>query len=96
MMIYLIQYMTKNKLTEKGREGRNRRITRYRHKLRADAIEAYGSKCSCCGESESRFLTFDHINNDGAEHRRVQRDRRHARRGAAGEVSANAGLPAVC
>lgn len=27
-------------------------------------------KCVCCGESTLEFLTIDHINNDGAEHRR--------------------------
>ena len=27
-------------------------------------------KCSCCGESEVKFLTIDHVNNDGAKHRK--------------------------
>ena len=35
-----------------------------------DVIEAYGGKCSCCGEAEPRFLTIDHINGDGRQHRR--------------------------
>jgi hypothetical protein len=26
--------------------------------------------CACCGEKEIKFLCLDHINNDGAEHRR--------------------------
>lgn len=34
------------------------------------ALEAYGNKCVCCGEAEKIFLTIDHINNDGAEHKR--------------------------
>ena len=25
----------------------------------------YGGKCSCCGELDWRFLTIDHVNNDG-------------------------------
>lgn len=25
----------------------------------------YGSKCACCGEQETRFLTIDHVNDDG-------------------------------
>lgn len=28
-------------------------------------------KCSCCDESEYDFLTIDHIENNGNEHRRV-------------------------
>lgn len=39
-------------------------------RLRDEALGAYGKQCACCGESEERFLTFDHINNDGAKHRR--------------------------
>jgi len=27
-------------------------------------------KCACCGEREWKFLSIDHINNDGAEHRK--------------------------
>jgi hypothetical protein len=30
----------------------------------------YGRKCICCDEDEIRFLTIDHINNDGNKHRR--------------------------
>ena len=30
----------------------------------------YGEVCACCGESEISFLTIDHINGDGAAHRR--------------------------
>ena len=33
-------------------------------------LERYGRDCACCGESEFNFLTLDHINNDGAQHRR--------------------------
>lgn len=39
-------------------------------KLREEVITAYGSKCVCCGEDESVFLVLDHINNDGAAHRK--------------------------
>lgn len=39
--------------------------------LREAAIAHYGGHCSCCGESRYEFLTIDHIENDGAEHRRT-------------------------
>lgn len=35
------------------------------HRLKALIIEAYGSKCNCCGEAQAKFLTIDHIFNDG-------------------------------
>lgn len=30
----------------------------------------YGGRCACCGEKHLDFLNIDHVNNDGAEHRR--------------------------
>ncbi len=41
-----------------------------RQKLKAEIINAYGGKCTCCGQREPDFLTVDHINNTGAAHRR--------------------------
>ena len=38
---------------------------------REEAFFHYGDVCTCCGESRFNFLTIDHINNDGAEHRRT-------------------------
>jgi hypothetical protein len=47
---------------------------RQRTKLRADAFAAYGGAfCACCGEREDRFLSLDHINNNGNEERRLDR-----------------------
>ena len=40
---------------------------------RWEVIEAYGGKCVCCGEGDRRFLSIDHIANDGAEHRQTVR-----------------------
>lgn len=44
-----------------------------RQQLRAEFIQAYGGACQCCGETEPVFLTLDHVNNDGAQHRRTTR-----------------------
>lgn len=43
----------------------------YSRSLKQECMDAYGGKCACCGESELSFLTIDHVNNDGAEHRRT-------------------------
>lgn len=40
----------------------------YRKRL---VMDHYGGKCACCGEDAIEFLTIDHINNDGAEHRKT-------------------------
>ena len=41
--------------------------------LRIRILKYYGNKCACpqCPETNSAFLTIDHINNDGAKHRRL-------------------------
>jgi hypothetical protein len=43
---------------------------RFRRRCRRKVLEHYGKVCACCGEAEERFLTVDHINNDGYIHRR--------------------------
>lgn len=39
--------------------------------LRRLVFKAYGSVCACCGEHRETMLTIDHVNNDGAEHRKA-------------------------
>lgn len=51
-------------LKPKSSSGRNRRKRRQR------CIEYYDGKCVCCNEDNWAFLEFDHINNNGGEHRR--------------------------
>jgi hypothetical protein len=41
------------------------------YRYRAAVLDHYGPFCVCCGEAETTFLTVDHMNNDGAEHRRT-------------------------
>lgn len=43
-------------------------------RIRDEVFNAYGGyKCACCGETERAFLSLDHVNNDGAAHRRSER-----------------------
>jgi len=43
----------------------------YAARTRDEVIAAYGGPiCACCGETEPKFLTIDHINNDGHLHRK--------------------------
>ncbi len=51
---------------------------RHRQKLWKLVFCHYGEKCTCCGETEPLFLTIDHVNNDGAAHRRSMPDGRYA------------------
>lgn len=67
--------------TKKLREYRLADVPRWRlnarrsyRKLYETIMHHYGNgdlKCACCGETEIGFLTLDHINNNGAEHRRI-------------------------
>lgn len=42
-----------------------------RRALKQAILNAYGGVCACCGETTYEFLTLDHTNGDGAEHRRL-------------------------
>lgn len=54
------------------------RSREYRKRLRDLVFSHYGGPtCVCCGEKEKAFLTIDHINGDGAKHRRENRDIRN-------------------
>lgn len=48
----------------------NKRSKNSNYKIKINVFENYGNKCACCGENNIKFLTIDHINNDGAKHRK--------------------------
>jgi len=39
-------------------------------RAREQVIDRLGARCECCGETIREFLTIDHRNRDGGEHRR--------------------------
>lgn len=45
---------------------------RSRERLRDQMLDAYGGRCACanCPETNSAFLTLDHVERNGGEHRR--------------------------
>ena len=45
----------------------------YRDRIRLRVIDHYTKglrNCACCGQKGLQFLTIDHVNNDGHEHRK--------------------------
>jgi hypothetical protein len=38
------------------------------------AYAVYGGRCDCCGETRIEMMTLDHVFNDGAYHREVNKD----------------------
>jgi hypothetical protein len=56
------------------RAKNKKRINQYSHRThrryKQEALVIYGKVCWCCKESNPDFLSFDHINNDGAAHRK--------------------------
>ncbi len=51
---------------EKHREAQKQ--TRIRRRLRV--LDRYGGSCVCCGETLYEFLSVDHIDGGGTEHRK--------------------------
>lgn len=80
---YMRNYRLQNPTMEKERwerrlaadptiiDANRKRGRKYWSDLRHEAIMAYGGyRCACCGESEPKFLTLDHVFNDGSSHRK--------------------------
>ena len=70
------EWSKRNPEKERRRVKRERQKKRRRERarypaLRQNLLAAYGGRCACCGETTPEFLTVDHINNDGREHRRA-------------------------
>lgn len=64
-------YKRKRASDPNWRRSESQRSLEHYHNVRRQVLNAYGGmKCNCCGETEEQFLTLDHINNDGADHRR--------------------------
>lgn len=55
---------------KQGRPKRRARRAVHQQGVKNAVFQAYGGYCCCCGETDPRLLTLDHVNNDGAEHRR--------------------------
>lgn len=51
-------------------DTRNQKAKAKRDELKREVFGAYGGECYCCHLKDIRFLTLDHINGDGAEHRK--------------------------
>lgn len=60
------EYSKSTKVKEMKRRNQNKT----KLKLKTEIINHCGGKCVCCGETEIRFLTIDHINNDGYKDRK--------------------------
>jgi len=39
-------------------------------RLRQEVLDHYGHACTCCGQLGDLFLSIDHVDNDGAAHRK--------------------------
>ncbi|MDP2754423.1 MAG: hypothetical protein Q8P40_08545 [Nitrospirota bacterium] len=60
--------------TPKGKQKKYEYNTRCKQKVKIEVLSRYSNgtpRCSCCGESHEEFLSIDHINGDGAKHRRI-------------------------
>ena len=63
-------YAHSRRLTDRAfRESQVEIVSRRHDEVRDACLEAYGNRCACCGETIKAFLTFDHVKDDGAQHR---------------------------
>jgi hypothetical protein len=52
---------------------RTGKMQRRRRRTKPLILEMYGKVCACCGVTDERFLSVDHVNNDGAQERKGRR-----------------------
>lgn len=63
----------RKKVREQNKDWMHKYSKEYKQNLKFSVMAVYCEGqpfCQCCGESIIEFLTIDHINNDGADHRR--------------------------
>lgn len=60
------------------RERHPDRVGRSYWNLKARIMDSYGGECACCGERQIEFLSIDHADGSGADHRESLGDRRQA------------------
>lgn len=56
---------------DRNKEAINARRLQTRLATKLQVFEAYGNRCACCKLSDTRFLSIDHVNNDGNLDRRA-------------------------
>lgn len=63
------------------RDKRREYVHRAKQKLKLEVMSHYSQgkiQCACCGERHQEFLTIDHMNNEGAKHRRSDSEVRNS------------------
>lgn len=55
---------------DNAKEKRRNQAAAIRHERKVRVLQRYGGRCVCCGEVEPIFLSLDHIDGGGNEHRR--------------------------
>lgn len=69
--MYRIEYQKKYYL--KHQKEMKEYSEKWRQQIKKECLLYYGKgkiSCSCCGETEKKFLVLDHINGEGNKHRR--------------------------
>ncbi|MDX9913234.1 MAG: hypothetical protein RBS77_01490 [Candidatus Moranbacteria bacterium] len=65
-----VAYSTEWKRKDPEHRERSNAWDRSRNqKIKLQLVAVYGGKCTCCGETEPQFLTLEHLNKDGQQHR---------------------------
>jgi hypothetical protein len=55
---------------ERNREIHRLYAVKWRAALKERLLDGYGHRCSCCGLTESEWLTLEHVHRDGSAHRK--------------------------
>lgn len=64
------QYEARKRWVKKNKERHREQGRQSRARLKLEVLEHYGKTCACCEETEPCFLTVEHPNGGGAQHRK--------------------------
>lgn len=64
------KYLSKNKHNDGFKARKKTAIRKHKDKTKARLLDLYGNSCECCGCSIIEFLTLEHRNKNGSNHRK--------------------------
>ena len=69
----LKEYQRQRRQQPEHKERQQKYTREWKDRTFKKILEHYGKVCACCGESNQKFLTVDHINGGGTRQRKTHR-----------------------
>lgn len=61
---------------ERSKQLNSESARRSHEKVKREVVNAYGGKCTCCGEGDIHFLTIEHVTSEASKRHRYKNGKR--------------------